>query len=301
MSTTRQAAKLPTFENPQFFDSHGRRGWTCNLCSSSKDANANIKFMTTKAAVAHEQSSELHIRNVVCEEAGRWEWSDTPLESSEWTNPLPISAQELKGLDVGFQFDDVRDSHIIPFWIRGVEAAELGEVPRMEDFLESLPKDSWAQWSSDSWEPFAYPAGQWGSAAVEDEGRGWGASGDGWTPAPNDSWAGTSRNHGWGSGIDAHRWGVGDGASGWGQVRQQHSNTSSEGHHAPARRKVASPNPDLEGYRLEADNGFLDDITRQKDVTSARKQRMRAFAKLSTQDKIVQIHDLIRYLHTTQT
>lgn len=310
------------------FESHGQRGWTCKLCASSQDSNAKSKFMTAKAAITHEQTSEVHIRNVVCEEAGRWEWSDTPhAESSEWPRALPISASELKSLDVGCQFDHVRDSHIIPFWIRGVEAAEQGEIPRMEDLLENLPKDPWTQGSSDSWEPLA-PAEQWGNATFGDEGRGWGCGG-GWTTGPDDPWGVTSRDAGWRSGADAVGWGVGDTGlapgSGWGRGRK-YTDTSSEGYHPRSSSSRTRPNmpstkPDQSGYRLEADGEFLEDIARQEDATAARKQIMHAFAKvplvlcrffkalanlaaglqLSTQEKITRIHDLIQYLRTLQT
>ncbi|KAF4573056.1 hypothetical protein EYR36_007566 [Pleurotus pulmonarius] len=82
-------------------------------------------------------------------------WGDAPLDDH------PQTIEEFKAKESQIRADQVHD--MVPFWIRGIEAANQGRVLRLEEFLESLAeKDSWRGDSGDH--------SGWG-----DDSRGWGA------------------------------------------------------------------------------------------------------------------------------
>ena len=57
-----------------------------------------------------------------------------------WGKPIqedpPTTIEEMKLRESQTHVDLVRD--MVPFWIRSVEAAERGEVLRLEEFLEEV-------------------------------------------------------------------------------------------------------------------------------------------------------------------
>lgn len=86
-------------------------------------------------------------------------------DSGVWGNASlddpPQTIEEFKAKESQTRADQVHD--MVPFWIRGIEAASQGRVLRLEEFLESLAeKDSWRGDSGDH--------SGWGDGS-----RGWGA------------------------------------------------------------------------------------------------------------------------------
>ncbi|KAK0464966.1 uncharacterized protein EV420DRAFT_930751 [Desarmillaria tabescens] len=137
-------SRTPGFDNPEHFTQGKHSDWYCNICTP----HPRPKYMNVKAALAHEKNAHHH-QNVVNVES----WWGPPIVDS-WDFELPKQEEMTK--------DEARDSehryfvdHVgeyIPYWIRGVEAAERGEVLKLEDYLDSLdhdgPKDPWGTWGA---------------------------------------------------------------------------------------------------------------------------------------------------------
>jgi hypothetical protein len=136
---------LPVTANPSltynqdFTQAWGKNGWFCSICTPP-DA-AHKKGMTVRAAMRHERTIE-HIRNV-----SEHIWHPKP-DSSAWEN-TSLTSETLKVQDKQSRVDNVR--HMVPWWVRAVEAAERGEEMRMEDFLDTIQEDPWAN-IDDVWE-----------------------------------------------------------------------------------------------------------------------------------------------------
>ena len=90
--------------------------------------------MTTRQAMEHERTSE-HARKA----AEYNEWIPQP-DTSAWAMPSlnALTVEGLKLREKQWHVDHVRD--IVPWWVRGVEAANRGEIWRMEDLLDSTHK-----------------------------------------------------------------------------------------------------------------------------------------------------------------
>jgi len=143
--------------------------------------------MTLRAAQQHERQSNEHAKKVI--EAETRMWLGTAADAAAWTAPIrdnpPLSLAEMKVRESRIHVDSVQD--MVPFWIRGVEAAERGEVLSLEEFLDSLPK------ALESWGGCG-----WGETGT---GVGWGGDGGvngGWGPAPE--WKGKGKSAGQGRG-----------------------------------------------------------------------------------------------------
>lgn len=110
--------------------------------------------MTRKAALAHEKKSPEHLQNLHNTEM----WWDPKPDIEAWLSPAQPTVQttrEIKYQEHCFWVDNVGEfvrhliavnqwsSHNIfnkvPFWIKGVEAAERGEPWKLETFLETRP------------------------------------------------------------------------------------------------------------------------------------------------------------------
>jgi hypothetical protein len=135
---------LPVTANPSltynrdFTQAWGNNGWFCSICTP----DARKKGMTVRAAMRHECTIE-HIRNV----SEHHIWHPKP-DSSAWEN-TSLTSETLKVQDKQNRVDNVR--HMVPWWVRAVEAAERGEEMRMEDFLDTIQEDPWAN-IDDVWE-----------------------------------------------------------------------------------------------------------------------------------------------------
>ncbi|KAF9000912.1 hypothetical protein BDQ17DRAFT_1426935 [Cyathus striatus] len=84
--------------------------------------------------------------------------AEPAIGTAAWFQPLPeeinLSPDELKAIEQQVRVDQVRD--MIPFWLRGIEAAERGETLKLGDFLESLQnrqniQESWIPPNKNTW------------------------------------------------------------------------------------------------------------------------------------------------------
>ncbi|KAF7436665.1 hypothetical protein PC9H_003498 [Pleurotus ostreatus] len=83
-------------------------------------------------------------------------WGNASLDDA------PLTIEEFKARESQIRADQVHD--MVPFWIRGIEAANEGYVLRLEEFLESLDdRDSWSGGDGSGW---------------GDASRGWGGEAD---------------------------------------------------------------------------------------------------------------------------
>jgi len=78
-------------------------------------------------------------------------WDDAVPEAAWSANDDQVlTSAELRVKENQVHVDHVQD--MVPFWMRGVEAAERGEVLKLEGFLETLTGDPWAksEWKQDT-------------------------------------------------------------------------------------------------------------------------------------------------------
>ncbi|KAF9015522.1 hypothetical protein BDQ17DRAFT_1341220 [Cyathus striatus] len=97
-----------------------------------------------------------------------WGWTACPEDAVAWQTPLSdhqdLTIEGLKVREQQLHVDHVYD--MVPFWIRGMEAAEKGEILKLEDFLESLHAmahtNDWTLREISAWEDPCFPEGGWG-------------------------------------------------------------------------------------------------------------------------------------------
>lgn len=237
--------------------------------------------MTLRSAQHHERHSAEHARNAT--EAERRIWANSP-DPAAWTIPLkhdpPLTAEEVKMRESRVHVDLVQD--MVPFWIRGVEAAEKGEVLRLEHFLETL------QDASDSWVG--------ASPRTHDFTQGWENA---WT-ARDDNAA----DDGWGA-VNAGEWGISDGS-----MRRRETPRRKRKHGAfEAKRQRGGGGPSSgRGHRRSAKDrqhiqsnayAFVEDVARQEAADEERKRRMHHFFDMPTDEKVKKIDEVIRDLLAT--
>lgn len=274
------------------FDRSGQDGWFCNVCTLS---HAGCQPpMSTDAAVEHERDSVEHARNVSDVEM----WNPRPDDA--WVMPeddTPLTFDELKLRTQQLHVDQVRD--MVPFWMKGVEAAERGEVLRLEDFLEKLAgEDRWGVAGiNDPWGPSVGPwptDHPWGAPVpVIAQDDGWGKiSNHGWpdtnnNQVPDEAW-GKRVNTGWGN---ADAWGGGwnedpkdqwGKAAGWAEEESTLSAQMGRGFARTGPPHKASRKT-KKGQKAQRDpHVFVEEIARQQDVDAQRKRRMHDFYEVCT-------------------
>ncbi|KAF8078761.1 hypothetical protein FPV67DRAFT_77041 [Lyophyllum atratum] len=262
MSLSSSSSTREKFANPEHFTQSGSLDeWFCNICT--KPSSKHVDYMTLRAAQHHERHSAEHGQNVTAAELQMW--GNTP-DPTDWTAPLKhdraLTAEEVKMRESRAHVDLVQD--MVQFWIRGVEAAERGEVLRLEQFLETL------QEASDSW----VGANAWANDPVK-WGNGWAAE------APDD---------GWGA-VNSGEWGVGNGSMGRiessGEKRRQGT--------------IEAKGSGRKGRQHNQSNAyeFVEDVARQEAADEERKRRMHHFFKMPTDEKVKKIDEVIRDLLAT--
>ncbi|KAG6862432.1 hypothetical protein C0995_011872 [Termitomyces sp. Mi166 len=142
--------------------------WFCNVCTPP---SKNVKYMTLKVAQHHERHSTEHARNVI--EFERQQWMLCEPDTAAWDAPGKgepvLTKEEIKMRESQIHVDLVRD--MVPFWIRGMEAAERGEVLRLEDFLATLETtSSWGESWGESGGDDGWGIG-WSEVAHEKKGK----------------------------------------------------------------------------------------------------------------------------------
>ncbi|KAF8492769.1 hypothetical protein F5888DRAFT_872996 [Russula emetica] len=159
--------------------------------------------------------------------------------------------------------------NLISFWRRGLAAAERGEeAESMHKFLDKLEE---LQSSQDNW----------GSSPVEDDGWGCNSPAEDWTPAP-DVWASV-----WGTPVAQvprqvhHR-------------REGSSNTTSMHQEGTI--------PERDGAHVEDDaTSFVENFLQHHAVDARRREKMRIFYEMPTEQKIRKIQEVISDLRGQRT
>jgi hypothetical protein len=232
----------------------------------------------------HEQNSEDHARNVSDCEIWNSESRDSWVMREDDT---PLTLDKLKARTLQVHVDQVRD--MVPFWMKGVQAAEKGEVLRLEDFLEKLAsEDRWGVADvGDPWGPSIgpWPADHpWGAAVP-------GGREDPWNKDEENPW-GKDEENPWGKVVEGP-WGTVDDP--WGKVANwavdedstlsMHAGRSVSHHREDRRRhknvgKGKSRKHLTQGHErrsLQDPHVFVEDIARQQAVDAERKRRMHDF------------------------
>jgi len=204
-----------------------------------------------------------------------------------------LTTEGLRQWEMHAHVDHVFD--LVPFWQRGIDAAEKGEVLRMEEFLEKMEGDG--GWRTAN-EVLGMLGGEWGGRNQGD----WAASQRGaWEPNAF-GWAASQRG-GWGVGSthvasdateSSHRR---DG--GWG-VREEWAMGESDlkmgrGKQERPRIQMARAVGSGSGGREELRH-FVDAIARQEAVNDERRKQMHLFFEMPMEQKIQKIQDTIRFL-----
>ncbi|KAJ8594852.1 hypothetical protein M405DRAFT_929950 [Rhizopogon salebrosus TDB-379] len=255
------------FAKPHHFTRDAsRRGWTCNICVPRR--TNQFYFPNIKGALKHEQTSSEHAQHAA--EAGWWK----PQDDRSWDlsdPPSPLTCEGLRTWEMHTHVDHVYD--LVPFWMRGVDAAERGEVLRLEEFLQKMEggggwrtaDDVWGMLGA--WRPPKHKvesdrdgasihkaAGT--DSTSDDQDKGWGIK-EGWAVPSNHS---RSRR-----GIERAR-----------GTQFFHQTSSYVG--------VSHP--------------FVDDIALQEAADEDKRQRMYRFFEMPTEQKVLKIQETIRYLRT---
>jgi hypothetical protein len=259
-----------------FTGSRNLRKWFCNICTPPN--NGHVRYMSTHAAQHHERHSAEHAkraRNTA--ELEMW-WNPPAQDAAAWTVPIveepPLTTEEMKTRESRMRVDQVQD--MIPFWIRGVEAAAKGEVLRLEHFLETLQEASDAWLNSTSDPPWVHPDSEQGW------GKEWGKLDDGWNDAwvnSADKWAArsTPSTNGSSVGSDSRvRRGQQIPLKGGSQSREM----GSQGNRSSSRKRDSFANP----------FDFVEHVARQQSADEERKQRMHTFFDVRQSHQSVHVH-----------
>ena len=104
-------------------------------------------FPNMRAALRHEQTFSEHARHISEAEAEWWK----PQGDRSWgsSDPPRLTSEGLRTWEMQTHVDHVYD--LVPFWMRGVDAAERGEVLRMEEFLQKMEADGGWRTADEVW------------------------------------------------------------------------------------------------------------------------------------------------------
>jgi len=246
----RAAAHLKHRED---FTDVGNGKWLCNMCKAD--------VMTIKQAITHEDSAQHSSRA----EAYGLQATSSAVPTSDILSGLRRAEQERS------HWTDL-SPNLVSFWRRGLEAAERGEeAESMHEFLDKLEEELADQSSQD----------RWGSPAVEDDGWGWGAPAEDWTPAP-DVWASA-----WGTPV----------AQVPTKVQQVHHRREGSSSITSMHQEGTLPDRN-EAHDDDNDDAasFVENFLQHHTVDARRKERMRIFYEMPTEQKVRKIHEVIRDL-----
>ncbi|KAH7885910.1 hypothetical protein F5I97DRAFT_1809116, partial [Phlebopus sp. FC_14] len=213
-----------------------------------------LQFRTLKAALRHEQTSREHARHVSernwwrqCDESG-WDASEYP----------SLTSEGLQQWEMHTHVDHVFD--LVPFWQRAVDAAERGQVLRLEEFLEKM--EGGGGWRTANEVLGMLGEGRLAASADGEDGLSVEAASDGTK----------SSSGGWKKG-----WAVEHGR----QVRPRSE-------HVHWDEEVVASGEDVQR--------FVESVARQTAVNEERRQQMHRFFEMSTEEKIQKIQETIHFL-----
>lgn len=215
--------------------------------------------MTVKQAMAHEDSVQHSSQAEVC---------SLQVALSSGNNPTfgTLSSRRVAEQEHGHWTD--LSPRIVSFWRKGLEAAERGEeAESMQEFLDKLEEEL----AEDNRQ------GRWGSSAIGN--WAWGTPAEDWTPAP-DVWAG------WGKPVAAK-----------GPANTRHVRRRREGHSSTtSMHREGSVFEHNGGVDDDDDAAFVENFLRCHGVDPNRRERMRSFYEMPTDQKIQKIEEVIRDL-----
>ncbi|KAL4069726.1 hypothetical protein V8B97DRAFT_623552 [Scleroderma yunnanense] len=206
-----------------------------------------------------------------------------------------LTSERLRQWGMYMHIDHVFD--LVPFWRRGVDAAERGEELRLEEFLEKMEEDGGWRTVSDVWDLLGGPQKTPGTAsdATEmcwnDQDQGWGIK-EAWDVAEHGSEGRCmSEDKGWGI-IES--WAMAEhGSDEWGTTRGWTPEQDAQ----LAQAKAISQNRYPDGAQDDV-GGFVDKVARQRAVSEEHRKQMHRFFQMPTEQKIQEIQEIIRFLRT---
>jgi hypothetical protein len=197
---------------------------------------------------------------------GGW---DTEFDAENWwkwdeeSNGIPLTQEEIQRRESRLRIDSVWD--IVPFWRRGVEAADRGEVLNMEAFLESISQLSWESNNTDNW-GYAYSPSGW-KVAGAGSGCSWRSVSELWNkPVENQAPEGSASSRR--TNMTRSHYAEDEGREG---VRTKRKGGRHRDAHRIFKRGKSSPHEHENAY------DFVEDIARQETADAERKRRMHDF------------------------
>lgn len=213
--------------------------------------------MTVKQAMGHESSAQ-HSSRAEAEASGIQATSSAMRNlTSDIITSLRRAEQER------YHWTDL-SPNLVSFWRRGLAAAERGEeAESMHDFLDKLEEE------------LAEQSSHWG---VEEDGWGWGAPAEDWTPTP-DVW-----ESGWGKPVvDVPT-----------KVKKVHRRREGSSITSMHREGTIFDQGDAHNDENEDDTtSFVEKYLQRHAVDARRSERMRIFYEMPTEQKIRKIQEVI--------
>jgi len=212
--------------------------------------------MTIKQAVTHESSAQ---------HSSRAEAYGLQTTSSAVRKPTSDILSSLRRAEEGRSHWMDLTPNLISFWRRGLVAAERGEeAESMHEYLDKLEEELQSS------------QGHWGNSPVEDDGWGWDSPAEDWTPAP-DVWASM-----WGTPVA--------------QVPQQVHHRR-EGSSSITSMHQEGTLPERDGAHIDDNEddatSFVENFLQHHAVDARRRERMRVFYEMPTEQKIRKIEEVI--------
>lgn len=263
------------------------QGWLCTICPTSHTTRGQRFFPNFNAALNHERTVHDH-EPAASKNDGNANDADEirvsqnhPQTSNEncWDEigQPRLTSEGLRQWQMHAHVDHVFD--MVPFWQRGIDAAEKGEVLRLEEFLEKMEGDG-------GWRTANEVLGMLGGKVPPSE-RGWGQRHD-WAAGQYGAW-----------GSNAFDWAAAGQRGGWGDISNAIASDVTESSHGRdsgwgIREKWAEDVPDPKmcnkdgwGSRVRAGavggggraelHQFADVIARQEAVNEERRKQMHLF------------------------
>ncbi|KIJ68596.1 hypothetical protein HYDPIDRAFT_106805 [Hydnomerulius pinastri MD-312] len=302
---TPTSGKRESFKRSQDFKhSATGPGWVCTICPATH--KGQLQFPNFKAALNHERNSHELSRDAAEHNRGTTEAAPEPTargrtsEHNWWSTDdtgwdkiehPPLTSEGLRTWEMQAHVDHVSD--LVPFWRRAVEAAERGEVLRLEEFLEKMEGDGGWRTADDvlgmlgkSKEIHGWAASQrgWGDwAAITPSERARDYRGPDWGGPDLQNWAASNRG-GWGvasTRIASDATQSSGQESGWGAVEgwavAQESRRRQSKSTLPFQGRVPSAHlPPQRVYNADPYQ-FVDSVARQRPVSEERRKQMHRF------------------------
>lgn len=236
------------------FTDVGNGKWLCNICKAD--------VMTLKQAMAHESSAQHSSRAEAEASSTRATSSAMRRLTSDMISSLRRAEQER------YHWTDL-SPNLVSFWRRGLAAAERGEeAESMHDYLDKLEEELAEQSSQ----------GHWG---VEEDGWGWGAPAEDWTPTP-DVWESA-----WAKPV----------AEVPTKVQKVHRRREGSSITSMHREGSIFNQGDAHDDQNEDDaTSFVEKYLQRHAVDARRGERMRIFYEMPTEQKIRKIQEVIHDL-----